>query len=608
MIRTWTVSLLLAVAPHLGHAADLLAIDQEQHPAPFPQPWTEGAKSAEDWAGLIDATWGPGDPTYLKTYVFNSYWDFVDRRYAGFHGIDDRWLELRDHYLPLISAGVSRGRFAAILGQLSLSLRDPHSMAWDDEVAATFPARGVPLLVSAAVGARAGNLGAAVTALGDTAGLVYRVEPDNPLGLAPGDVILGYDERPWLDCLADLMAAELPVKGSWRASPAAWVHNWAASVGANWHLFDSMDVRKYDSGTVVHVATAAADGYESSLYASDQIEVGIPMPDLAGQEAVTWGVIQRAGRSIGYVYVFAWAYTAREDFLAAIEELTASDIAGLIIDFRYNAGGNMFMSDDGLARLFAEPTPTIDWFTRCSEDDHLLLCRENVWPSYVIDPGPDGHSFERPIAVLTGPGAVSSGDQVALRLTYHPTARVFGKSTSGTFSAPEIHTIFAGYSGIGAIADAARLDALDAPLTHVDLPVDEQVWLTPDDAALGIDTVVEAACRWINDNVSVEQPTVPPAEPVDAVATRYVGAWPNPFNPRTEFVISLARPGVGELAVYDLAGRCVRAFSLGSLPAGQHRVAWDGRATDGTPQPSGSYVVRLATEERLDSGVVTLLK
>jgi len=35
-------------------------------------------------------------------------------------------------------------------------------------------------------------------------------------------------------------------------------------------------------------------------------------------------------------------------------------------------------------------------------------------------------------------------------------------------------------------------------LTHDPFPVDEEVWLTPDDVAAGRDTVVEAALRWID--------------------------------------------------------------------------------------------------------------
>ena len=45
--------------------------------------------------------------------------------------------------------------------------------------------------------------------------------------------------------------------------------------------------------------------------------------------------------------------------------------------------------------------------------------------------------------------------------------------------------------------------AVGAPkdhLTHAEYPIDEHVWLGPDDddIAVGQDTVVEAALRWLN--------------------------------------------------------------------------------------------------------------
>jgi hypothetical protein len=54
-----------------------------------------------------------------------------------------------------------------------------------------------------------------------------------------------------------------------------------------------------------------------------------------------------------------------------------------------------------------------------------------------------------------------------------------------------------------AMADAYELPEPDHYLTHDELEVDEAVWLTPDDVALGIDTVVEAAISWILDVPSV---------------------------------------------------------------------------------------------------------
>jgi len=203
--------------------------------------------------------------------------------------------------------------------------------------------------------------------------------------------------------------------------------------------------------------------------------LGVPQPTQLA-DVVTWGVA--SGTRIGYVYVTAWRGEAGDRFEHAIRELTQElQTDGLIIDFRFNRGGDMFLSDAALGMLFDRPVPTIGFAERADPDDH-------------------------PIAVLTGPGAVSSGDQVALRMTYHPRARIFDKSTSTAFNSPcppgrldhfDDTTIGFAY----ACADGYHIDSPHDYLTHDEFPVDEPVWLMPDDVAQGRDSVVGAALRWI---------------------------------------------------------------------------------------------------------------
>jgi hypothetical protein len=48
--------------------------------------------------------------------------------------------------------------------------------------------------------------------------------------------------------------------------------------------------------------------------------------------------------------------------------------------------------------------------------------------------------------------------------------------------------------------------AIGAPrdfLIHTEFPVDESVWLTPDDVAAGKDTVVATALRWLQRQIGV---------------------------------------------------------------------------------------------------------
>ncbi|MEZ4397273.1 MAG: FlgD immunoglobulin-like domain containing protein [Candidatus Krumholzibacteriia bacterium] len=84
---------------------------------------------------------------------------------------------------------------------------------------------------------------------------------------------------------------------------------------------------------------------------------------------------------------------------------------------------------------------------------------------------------------------------------------------------------------------------------------------------------------------------------------------PNPFNPATEIVFSLARPAAVTLTIHDLAGRrLITLLANVQRPAGEQSVRWDGRDATGRSLPSGVYVARLAFPEGMASRKLTLLK
>lgn len=83
---------------------------------------------------------------------------------------------------------------------------------------------------------------------------------------------------------------------------------------------------------------------------------------------------------------------------------------------------------------------------------------------------------------------------------------------------------------------------------------------------------------------------------------------PNPFNPRTVIRYSLQQAGQTTLAVYDLQGRRVRTLVDAAMPAGEQSVEWDGRDGRGVSAASGTYVIRLVTEQGTRTSKVTLAK
>ena len=112
-----------------------------------------GNKSPQDWRAVIDSTWGAGLPTAQKLQIFDTFWRTTDEQFAAFQDLDVDWDALRDRYRPEVEAGVSRGRFAAIMNHLARALRESHTRSSDAPVnyqTALLP--GVPTM-EGAVGA-----------------------------------------------------------------------------------------------------------------------------------------------------------------------------------------------------------------------------------------------------------------------------------------------------------------------------------------------------------------------------------------------------------------------------------------------------------------------
>ena len=450
------------------------------------------------WQQRVDEFWGPGASTAEKLAFFDTFWHTIDENFACFQDLDVDWRALRNLYRPEVAAGVSKGRFAAIMSRLSLALMDAHTVALDREVFWRTPnERGVPLLVIGQWG-QINDFGACLTPLPSGEALVYRVVDNHPMGLMPGDVIVGSGERSWRSHLDELLDAGLPVTGFWGSSEEGFEHAWLMAVGANWHLFDTLDVLQPGSDVIEPRSTAPLEGWYGNLWCTEQVSVpGVPMPDIAHSELVSWGIIE--GTRIGYIYGWGWAWDAEREFLDAVAALMDRDTTdGLIIDFRFNMGGDMHLSNPGLELLFDREVPTIDWATRCDPADHHAMCSEGIFDSYVVHGDPETF-YDRPIAVLVGPGAVSSGDQVALRLAFHPKSRFFGTSTNAAFNAAALAHDDDEFRATFAYADAYLLSNPGDYLTHDPLPVDHPVWLRPGDVAAGVDTVVESAVAWIED-------------------------------------------------------------------------------------------------------------
>lgn len=109
---------------------------------------------------------------------------------------------------------------------------------------------------------------------------------------------------------------------------------------------------------------------------------------------------------------------------------------------------------------------------------------------------------------------------------------------------------------------------------------------------------------WIMEE---EQGTPEWIAPPDMTA-RLQPCAPNPLRGETTVRFSLGSRQPVTLGIFDLAGRLRRTLASGTLAAGGHDVAWDGRDDAGRAVGSGVYFARLGTGTLIQSAPVTILR
>lgn len=80
-------------------------------------------------------------------------------------------------------------------------------------------------------------------------------------------------------------------------------------------------------------------------------------------------------------------------------------------------------------------------------------------------------------------------------------------------------------------------------------------------------------------------------------------AYPNPFNPSSTINYSVAEAQKIRLEVYNLRGAKVATLVEGSQMAGQYSIAFNAQNL-----PSGTYIVRLSTVDKVQTQKITLIK
>lgn len=141
-------------------------------------------------------------------------------------------------------------------------------------------------------------------------------------------------------------------------------------------------------------------------------------------------------------------------------------------------------------------------------------------------------------------------------------------------------------------------DGLPPVITH-------DIHIHPADTTVRIATIGRGI--WVSPAAPVLTALAPPGTAV-AGGFDLQPAYPNPFNPATTIPFRLERPGQVRIRLYNALGQQVAVLLDAAMPAGDHRVRWDGHTAGGVPAGSGRYVVRMTVDGMARTRAITLVR
>jgi len=84
--------------------------------------------------------------------------------------------------------------------------------------------------------------------------------------------------------------------------------------------------------------------------------------------------------------------------------------------------------------------------------------------------------------------------------------------------------------------------------------------------------------------------------------------YPNPFNPRTEFTVSIPEKSHVVVNVYDILGRQVALLAEGDYTAGRYRMEWTGKTDVNAVAPSGVYLLIVQAGNDMNTHKMIMMK
>jgi len=187
-----------------------------------------------------------------------------------------------------------------------------------------------------------------------------------------------------------------------------------------------------------------------------------------------------------------------DDFSQKLDQIDLEKVRGMIIDIRYNIGGNSDHAFKILSRLVDEPVQTARWRTRRYLPAYRAWGRPEGWHEEdmgTVEPS-TGSRYSSPLIILTGHNTVSAAEDFLVPLKYSKRAKIVGELTAGSTGNPLTIQLPGGY----ALRVCSKRDTFPDGEEFVGIGIEPDIKIsnTQEDIYIEKDRVLEKALELIN--------------------------------------------------------------------------------------------------------------
>ena len=117
-------------------------------------------------------------------------------------------------------------------------------------------------------------------------------------------------------------------------------------------------------------------------------------------------------------------------------------------------------------------------------------------------------------------------------------------------------------------------------------------------------TVASGYWGWITKKTSLDTEK----EEIIPSVFKVQPAYPNPFNPTTRVSLQIPNTGEVEINIYDVLGRKVMFLTQNYASAGTYTFHWNPRNVSGDALSTGTYIMMVTFNNKIQTQKITFLK